>query len=97
MIRLGWIATTGLLVFLIWQLAISEPLLPPTISGLFLIVVSVLAGLRIGADSAAEYMSDVHRLNKLLAEQNNELQEANAILLKQLGSASAGAASNFVA
>jgi hypothetical protein len=86
MSRIGWIATTGLLAFLLWQLISAAPLWPPAVSGLLLIVVSVLAGLRIGADSAAAYTTDVHRLNKLLADQNRELQDANAILLKQVSS-----------
>jgi hypothetical protein len=94
---IGWIATTGMLAFLLWQLTVAAPLWPPALSGLLLIVIGVLAGLRIGADSAAAYMRDVQRLNKILAEQNRELQEANAILLKQLSSESAGAVSNYVA
>jgi hypothetical protein len=84
--RIGWIATMSLMAFLLWQLASTAPLWPPTASGLLLIVVSLLAGLRIGADSAAAYTTDVHRLNKLLADQNRELQDANAILLKQVSS-----------
>jgi hypothetical protein len=86
MSRIGWIATIGLVGFLLWQIAVAEPLWPAAISGLLLAVIGVLAGLRIGADSAAAYMADVHRLNKLLAEQNRELQDANAILLKQVSS-----------
>jgi hypothetical protein len=60
-------------------------------------MVGVLAGLRMGTDSATTYTNDVQRLNKVLAEQNSELQEANAILLKQVSSESAGAVSNYVA
>ena len=87
MSRIGWIATTGLIAFLLWQIAVVQPLWPPAVSGLLLtVVLSVLAGLRIGADSAAAYTTDVHRLNKLLADQNRELQDANAILLKQVSS-----------
>jgi hypothetical protein len=97
MSRIGWIMNTGLLALLLWQVAAAQPLWPAAVSGLLLIIVGVLTGLRIGSDSAAAYMNDVHRLNKVLAEQNSELQEANAILLKQLSSGSAGAVSNYVA
>jgi hypothetical protein len=98
MSRIGWIVTIGLLAFLLWQLTIAQPLWPPAISGLLLVIVGVLAGLRMGADSATAYTNDVHRLNKVLAEQNSELQEANAILLKQVSSESAGGAvGNYVA
>ena len=86
MSRIGWNATTGLVAFLLWQIASAEPLWTPAVSGLLLVVIGVLAGLRIGADSAAAYTKDVHRLNKLLADQNRELQDANAILLKQISS-----------
>ena len=86
MSRIGWVATTGLVAFLLWQIASAEPLWTPAVSGLLLVVIGVLAGLRIGADSAAAYTTDVHRLNKLLADQNRELQDANAILLKQVSS-----------
>ncbi len=86
MSRVGWIATTGLVAFLLWQIAAVGPLWPPAISGLLLVLVGILAGLRIGADSAAAYTRDVHRLNKLLADQNRDLQDANAILLKQVSS-----------
>jgi hypothetical protein len=86
--RIGWIATTLLLAFLLWQVAAVQPLWPPAVSGLLLILVSGLAGLRIGADSLAAYTNDVHRRNKLLADQNRELQDANAILLEQVTSES---------
>lgn len=88
MSRIGWIATTVLLAFLLWQVAAVQPLWSPAVSGLLLISVSVLAGLRIGADSLAAYTNDVHRRNKLLADQNRELQDSNATLLKQVRSRS---------
>ena len=84
--RIGWIATTVLLAFLLWQVAANQPLWPPVVSALLLIVIGVLAGLRVGADSLAAYTNDVHRRNKLLADQNRELQDANATLLKQVTS-----------
>jgi hypothetical protein len=88
MSRIGWIASTGLLAFLLWQVAAAQPLWPHAVSGLLLFVIGVLAGLHIGASSAAAYTNDVQRLNKLLADQNRELQDANAILLKQVASES---------
>jgi hypothetical protein len=97
MSRIGFIATTGLLAFLLWQVVAAEPFWPPAVSGLLLIIISVLAGLRMGADSAATYTSDVHRLNKVLAQQNSELQEANAMLLKQVSTESGGVVGNYVA
>jgi hypothetical protein len=39
----------------------------------------------------------VHRLNKVLAQQNSELQEANAMLLKQVSTESGGVVGNYVA
>ena len=84
MLRLiGWTATTAVLAFLIWQVAAPHPLWPPAVSAFVLVVVSVLAGLRLGADSASTYTKDLQRLNNVIAEQNRELAEANATLLKE--------------
>jgi len=79
----GWLATAATLAFLIWQTAATDPLWPRTVSGLLLVVISILAGLRIGTDSAAAYTKDLQRLNKVLAEQNRNLEDANAILLRK--------------
>jgi hypothetical protein len=84
--RLGWIATTAVLVVLVWQIAATEPVLPRAASAVLLVIVSVLAGLRVSADSANAYMKDLQRVNKVLADQNQELQEANSILLEQVSS-----------
>ena len=46
MSRIGWIATTGLVAFLLWQIAMAQPLWPPAVSGLLLTVIGILAGLR---------------------------------------------------
>lgn len=81
---IGWVATIAVLAFLMWQALAAQPLWPPTISVLLLVAVSVLAGLRLGADSAAAYTRDLHRLNKVLVDQNRELEQANAALLEQL-------------
>ena len=84
----GWTATVAALGLLVWQASTTDPLWPRLVSDLLLVTISVLAGLRIGADSAAAYTTDLHRLNKVLADQNDELEEANAICLKQVASES---------
>lgn len=90
MLRLvGWAATIAVLAFLIWQVAAAEPFWPRTVSALLLVVISLVAGLRVGADSAAAYVKDLQRVNKVLADQNRELQENNLMLLKQVNSESA--------
>lgn len=81
---LGWMATILVVCVLIWQTTVDVPLLPKSVSGVLLVAISGLAGLRIGANSAATYIRDVHRLNKVLAEQQRDLEGLNASLLKQL-------------
>jgi hypothetical protein len=80
---LSWTATIAVLAFLIWQTAAADPMWPPAVSAFVLVLVSVLAGLRLGADSAFTYTKDLQRVNKVIVEQNRELAEANATLLKQ--------------
>ena len=87
--HVGWTATTAIIAILIWQSAATDPVWPRTISGLLLVVIRVLAGLRLGADSAANYMADVQRVNKVLGDQNRELQDANVCLLRQVHSSQA--------
>jgi hypothetical protein len=82
----GWATASALMAWLLWQTTASEPLLPHVASGLLLLVVGVLAGLRIAADSAAAYIRDLQRLNKLLADQQRELEEANWRLLQRAAS-----------
>lgn len=81
---LGWTVVIAGLAFFVWQAASPEPVWPPAVSALLLVVVSLLAGLRISAESARAYMTDLQRLNKVLVEQNRELEEANRVLLRQL-------------
>jgi hypothetical protein len=81
---IGWSATILIVSMLIWQLAIAAPLLPKIASAVLLALVSCLAGISIGAGGAAAYIRDVQRLNKTLADQHHELEELNAIMLKQL-------------
>lgn len=78
-----WIVTAIVLGLLLWQIASSHPFIPPFMSGLLLLFVGLLTGMRLAADSASPYIQDMHRLNKTLADQNRELDEANYRLLKQ--------------
>ena len=84
--RVGW-ATS--IAFLFWQTIAAEPLLPPLVSALLLLLVGVLMGLRIAADASAEYIADLQRLNKVLSEQQQGLEEANLLLLKRANAAAA--------
>jgi hypothetical protein len=79
----AWTITALVLLLLVWQTTAANPLWPRAISGVFIAVIGVLAGIRIGTDAAAAYTKDLHRLNKVLAEQNDALQDANAMLLRQ--------------
>lgn len=81
---LGWAMTIAAMVFLFWQLDAASPFWPRAISAALLVVISVLAGMRIGADSVSAFLRDARRLNKVLAEQNRELTDANAMLVEQL-------------
>jgi hypothetical protein len=79
----AWMTTFALMGVLAWQAVDAEPLLPRTMTALLLLVGGLLAGLRVGADSAAAYIRDLQRLNKVMAEHQQELEEVNSILLKQ--------------
>lgn len=81
---LGWAAAITVLAFLFWQALIAAPLWPPIVNSSLLALACILGGLRLGADSAQAYIRDLHRLNRVLAEQNRELEEANRSLLRQL-------------
>ena len=79
----AWTTTLALIAALIWQAVSAGPWLPPVLTALLLLVVGFLAGLRVGAGSAAAYIRDLQRLNKVMAEHQHELEEVNSILLKQ--------------
>lgn len=81
---LGWGLTFVVIGSLTWQIVTSTPLLPNAVSALLLVFVSVLVGIRIGVNGVTQYVRDVQRLNKVLAEQHHELEELNANLLRQL-------------
>ncbi len=81
---LGWVTTIMVVCLLAWQISVEAPLLPKLLSAVCLAAISGVVGLRFGAMGAAAYIRDVQRLNKVLAEQHHELEELNALLLKQL-------------
>jgi hypothetical protein len=85
----GWAAAVALAALLLWQATAPEPLLPHGASALLLLLIGVLAGLRISTDSAAAYIKDLQRLNKLMADQQRDLEEANWMLLKRANSETA--------
>ena len=59
------------------DLYLTDSLLPHWLTGCLLFFVGVLAGIRIGNDSAVVYVGWLFRMNKFLAEQNRELSELN--------------------
>jgi len=68
----------------LWQLTQDAPLLSPLVSGLVLLAIGLLTGLRIGTDSAARYSKDLFRKNQFLAEMNSDLANQNHELLKSI-------------
>jgi len=71
----------AVLAFLLWQVASPVPFWPRLVSAILIAIICVLVGLRLGADSASAYTKDLQRLNKVLVDQNRELEEANRSLL----------------
>ncbi len=85
MIKLiGWTATILAVCVLVWQMTVEDPSWPRLLSAVFIMLICLLAGIRVGTAGAANYIKDVHRLNKVLAEQHRELEELNSHLLKQV-------------
>jgi len=78
------LAILAVLAYLLWTTVAIESLWLRGFCCFLLIIISTLLGIRLGADSAATYLQDVHRLNKVLADQNEQLQDANAMLLREL-------------
>lgn len=81
---LGWIATILVVCLLLWVFVTSDVLLLRVSMGLLLLGCGVIAGLRIGTQNATAYITDLQRVNKVLCGQQRELEEVNAILLKQV-------------
>src|SRR5262245_28059675 len=80
----GWLATIAIVAVLIWHITGDGSLWSQAIAGLLLVAIGLLAGLRLGNRSATTYIQDIQRTNKTLADQNKELEAANAVLLKEL-------------
>jgi hypothetical protein len=84
--HVGWATTAAAVAIMFWQTTAEQPMLPRLVWCSALALVSGLAGLRIGADSAARYTKDLVRLNKTICDQNRDLEEMNAMLLNEVNS-----------
>ena len=81
---LGWFATILVACMLAWLFVGAETLWPRMLIGLLLAGFGILVGLRFGTQGTAAYIADLQRVNKMLSEQQRELEEVNAILLKHV-------------
>ncbi len=79
-----WLVFAILAVAGLAELLRADPLLPPFIVGVGLLLLGVLAGLRWGIDAATRLITDLSRTNCYLVEQNDELSELNYELLARL-------------
>lgn len=79
-----WLLFAALTIFACVELLRADPWLPPVCSGIGLLLIGILAGLRWGSDAAAQLISDLSRTNSYLAQQNDELSEVNYELLTRL-------------
>jgi len=80
---IGW---TGIAVFAVgglWDLSKSVPTISPAVTAVILLGLGLLVGIRVGSDSASAYVKDLLRLNKYLAEQNDQLAELNHSHIKR--------------
>jgi len=78
----GWTATVLAVCALAWLVAASEVVGLRIGGTLMLVGIGMLIGMRLGIQSATAYIADLHRLNKTLSDQQQELEDANAMLLK---------------
>jgi hypothetical protein len=92
----GWIFAGSLAAFGLWELGHSTPNLPPVAWGMILLGLGLLVGLRMGSDSATQFVRDLLRLNKYLANQNEELTELNHWHIKHSGSRKSAAGERAV-
>jgi len=75
---MGWTCTGVFITGGLWDLGRNDSAaVPPTVMGALLLGLGLLIGLRIGSESALTFVKDILRLNKFLAEQNNQLTELN--------------------
>jgi hypothetical protein len=82
-----WLIFATSATYACWQLLSSDAHLPPILAGALLFFTGALAGLRWGADSAAQLIADLSRTNRYLAEQNDDLSELNETLLERIADA----------
>jgi len=85
---IGWTTTFLVLCLLVWLSAIAAAIWLRVLCTLLIAMVGVIAGLRIATRSTSSYIADLQRVNKVLCDQQHELEEANAILLKQISAES---------
>lgn len=81
--RLGLLSLIAAAIAVFWQSSFEDPFLSSQLSGVLLLFVGLLAGLRIGTDSATRFTKDLTRLNKVVVEQNRELLELNQLFVRQ--------------
>jgi len=83
---IGWAGITVLVASGLWDLSRTDPAVAPAVTAVILLVLGLLVGLRIGSDSSSAYAKDLLRVNKYLADQNDQLTELNHSHIKrQLG------------
>jgi hypothetical protein len=81
---IGLVVVTVVGALASWQLIAGDPWLPPIATGLVLLIFGLVAGIRVGYESARKFVEDATRTNKLLAEQNRDLVELNQRLLREM-------------
>lgn len=80
---LVWSLMLGLVLWALWELQATKPVILPGIFGVLLLVLGLLGGLRIATTSATRFVKDLTRLNHYLAEQNRDLADMNHLLVKK--------------
>ena len=83
---LAWISWLVIVIVGLWELEQAEPHLPRLVTGLLLVGISGLAGLRIGTDYDTAFVRDAIHTNKILMEQNHELIDLNQRYMKSQSS-----------
>lgn len=79
-----WLILAVPAAWAVWQLQVPHPIVAPALLGLLLLALGLLAGVRLGFNGLERYLQEVTRLNRHLADQNNELAERNLCLLKEI-------------
>jgi ABC-type transport system involved in cytochrome bd biosynthesis fused ATPase/permease subunit len=81
---LGWTTTFLVLCLLVWLSATAAAIWLRALCTLLIAMIGLIAGLRIATRSTSSYIVELQRVNKVLCDQQHELEEVNAILLKQV-------------